>query len=146
MRHSSTVRLCVALLLLPAAVFAQHAPPTLKDPGRIYVGTMGESDRADEFRGMLDYELGRAGFKVTDFKPQADTTLTGLLAVRAEDDKSVARVTVFLKNKQGKTLWTGDFGATSTPMRLSESMRRRAEEVAAALKKQLAPPPPTRSR
>ncbi len=132
----------VALLLscsIPACAQAARQPP-VKNLGLIYVASMGESDKADEFRSMLGYELGQAGFKVTDFKLRADSILSGLLAIRPERGQSVARVTVFLKNKDGKTLWTGDFGATSKPTSISDSLRMRAEDVAAALKKLVGPP------
>ncbi len=129
----------VALLLSCcfAMLAQQTAQPPLKNPGRIYVASMGENEKADEFRGMLAYELGQVGFKVTDFKQQADTTLSGLLSIRPDRGQSLARVTVFLKDPRGNTLWTGDFGATAKPARVADTLRQRAEEVARALRERV---------
>ncbi len=142
----SRITLLALLLSCCAALLAQPAQPPLKNPGRIYVASMGENDRADEFRGMLAYELGHAGFKVTDFKQQADTTLTGLLSVRPDRGQSLARVTVFLKDARGNTLWTGDFGATAKPAGVAATLRQRAEEVARALRERVGPLRSSRSR
>ncbi len=146
MLPASRIALLALLVSCCAAMFAQPAQPPLKNPGRIYVASMGENDHADEFRGMLAYELGHVGFKVTDFKQQADTTLTGLLSVRPDRGRSLARVTVFLKDARGNTLWTGDFGATAKPAGMAVTLRQRAEEVARALRERVGPQRSSRSR
>ncbi len=142
----SRLTLLALFLSCCAAMLAQPAQPPLKNPGRIYVASMGETDKADEFRGMLAYELGNVGFKVTDFKQQADTTLSGLLSIRPERGQSLARVTVFLKDPRGNTLWTGDFGATAKPARVADTLRQRAEEVARALRERVGAQRSSRSR
>ncbi len=137
----TTAARVVALVLLLSccsAMQAQQGKARLKKSEPIYVGTMGDSDKAEEFRNMVGYELGRAGFKVTDFKQQNDKVLTGLLAIREEGRQSRVRATVFLKAPDGKMLWTGDFGASSRPMPIEDAMRRRATEIATSLRKQFA--------
>ncbi len=136
--RTAAARVMALALLLSccSAMQAQQGKARLKRSEPIYVGTMGDSDKAEEFRGMVGYELGRAGFKVTDFKQPTDKILTGLLAIREEGRQSRVRATVFLKTADGKTLWTGDFGASSRSMPIGDAMRRRATEIATSLRKQ----------
>lgn len=124
------------LLLLATGSFALDTKASLKKLGRIHVGSMGEGDEGEHFRVMLGYELGRSGFKVVDFEQQADVVLTGLLSTRVQAGRPVVRATVFLKTRDGKTLWTGDFDDTADGKRRNEdTLRRRAEDVAKALKR-----------
>ncbi len=136
--RTAAARVVALALLLSccSAMQAQQGKALLKTSAPMYVGTMGDSEKAEDFRAMVGYELGRAGFKVTDFRQQTDKILTGLLAIREEGRQSRVRVTVFLKTADGKTLWTGDFGASSGPMRIEDAMRRRATEIATSLRKQ----------
>lgn len=130
---------CVAVLCLVGVLCAQTPRAPIK-PGKIYVGSFGMGDDAEQLKLALGYELGRAGFKVTDFEPQADSTLTGLIVTRVEGGKSVKRVTLFLKDKSGKQIWNGDIGSTSTASRSAQdAIRLRAQDIAQALKKDSAP-------
>lgn len=132
---SRFVATCLAMLCAVATVSSQAAPTPVK-PGKMYVGSFGMGDDAEQLKLALGYELARAGFKVVDFEQQADTTLTGLIVTRAEGGKSVKRVTVFLKDKTGKQLWMQDLGSTSAATRTAQdAIRQRAEEIAKALKK-----------
>ena len=84
---------------------------------------------------MLGYELGRRGFKIVDFQPQADQILSGLLSMKISNGKTTARVTVFLKTKAGKMLWNDDIGGTEAGTRTArQSLQQRANDIADALK------------
>jgi hypothetical protein len=123
------------LLLLAGAAVSETKPPVVK-PGKIYIGSMGNGEDADQLRVALGYELGRAGFKVVDFEPQADTVLTGLIVTRVDEGKSAKRVTTFLKDRRtGKMIWNQDFGSTyAVAMSRNEAIRRRAQEIAHILR------------
>ena len=135
---------CVGLAGLFLLFFALSAPAqTGKDPlktGRIYVGSFGMGDDAEQLRLALGYELGRVGLKVVDFQGQADSVMTGLIVTRMESGKPVKRVTTFLKSRDEKTIWTQDFGPTD---HATNDLRQRAEEIATRLKRDASP---TRTR
>lgn len=138
-RGHNVMATCLVVLCLVVTMCAQASPAPVK-PGKIYVGSFGMGDDAEQLKLALGYELARAGFKVVDFEQQADTTLTGLIVTRNEGGKSVKRVTVFLKDKAGKQLWTQDLGSTSTATRTpQDGIRQRAGEIAKALKKDSSP-------
>ena len=134
---------CLAVLCLVGGVLAQTARVPIK-PGKIYVGSFGMGDDAEQLKLALGYELSQAGFKVADFEQQADSKLTGLIVTRMEGGKSVKRVTVFLTDKTGKQIWNGDIGSTSSATRSAEdSIRQRAQDIAKALKTDAAAPKAT---
>ncbi len=125
----------VGVLLVAVASVAQAPKPSLTTGTRIYVGTMGDSDQADQFRMMLAYELGRSGFKVVDFESQAGAVLTGILTKRVAGAQSVMRATLFLKTPEGKAMWTGDLDGAPADKR-KDTVRMRAEEAARMLKRE----------
>ncbi|MGH9521651.1 MAG: hypothetical protein ACRD3E_03865 [Terriglobales bacterium] len=127
-------------LVLAVMVAAQTKPSVVK-PGKIFVGSMGTGDDADQLRTALGYELGRAGFKVVDFEPQADSVLTGLIVTRVDEGKSAKRVTTFLKDRRtGKMVWNQDFGSTYKGTNSSDGIiRQRALEIAKILKEDSTP-------
>lgn len=119
---------------------AQSSQPPLKT-GKIYVGSFGMGEDAEQFKLALGFELTRAGFKVVDFEQQADSTLSGLIVTRVDGGLPVKRVTVFLKDGTGKQLWNQDIGSTSSSTRDGkEGIRRRAQDIAKALKQDSTPP------
>lgn len=128
------------ILLMAVSISAQTRTSAVK-PGKIYVGSMGSGDGADQLRVALSYELGRTGFKVVDFEPQADSVLTALIVTRVDAGKSATRVTTFLKDRRtGKMIWNQDFGSTyaATASR-DQAIRRRAQEIAQILKEDSTP-------
>lgn len=127
-------------LILAGTVTAQTKAPVLK-PGRIYVGSMGSGEDADQLRVAVGYELGQAGFKVVDFEPLADSVLTGLIVTRVDDGKPSKRVTTFLKDRRtGKMVWNQDFGSTyKGPSSRNGIIRQRAHEIAKILKEDCTP-------
>jgi hypothetical protein len=132
---------CALLLLFTASVLAQAARPPVKT-GKIYVGSFGMGDDAEQLKLALGYELTRAGFKVVDYQQQADSTLSGMITTRVEDGRPVKRVTIFLTDKTGKKLWNQDIGSTSSSTRDDkEGIRQRAQDIAKVLKQDSSPPP-----
>ncbi len=130
-----------ALILLAATSSASTSATAKSKIGRIYVGTMGDNDDAEQFRVMLQYELGRVGFKVVDFAPQADSVLTGLITDRVVGGKATSRVTVFLNGRNGKRIWTGESSGTPGEARSVEDIfRLRAQDIARSLKRYAAKP------
>ena len=128
------------------ASYAQSARTPVK-PGKIYVGSFGMGDDAEQLKLALGYELTLVGFKVVDYEPQADSTITGLIVTRVEDGKPVKRVTVFLKDKKGKQLWNQDIGSTSNATRNDEQgIRQRAHDIARMLKQDSAQNKPTTTK
>src|SRR6266567_4764255 len=93
---------------LSLALSAQQAP-SLGALKRIQIGSMGQSDEAERFRLLLDDELGKKGFVITDDPTTADAVLTGVLSVRVYADGSVARATMLLKSPDGLRIWGKDF-------------------------------------
>jgi hypothetical protein len=136
----------LVLILLSNFLFAQTGKPPVK-PGKIFVGSMGSGDDAEQLRLALGFELANSGFKVVDFEQQSNTVLSGLIATRMDDGKPVMRATVFLKDRTGKMLWNQDFGAASTSSKSNDTVRQRAREIAQRLKRDAAPKktPPARS-
>lgn len=123
---------------------AQTARPPVK-PGKIYIGSFGAGDDAEQLKIALGYELGQAGFKVVDFLNQADSWMSGLVVTRVEDGKHTKRVSVFLKDRQGNSLWNQDIGSTFSGARSgSDLIRQRAQQIAKELKKAAAPAPATK--
>jgi hypothetical protein len=130
----SVAGICAVLLLLTVSILAQGPKVPLKT-GKIYIGSFGMGDDAEQLKLALGYELTRAGFKVVDYEQQADSTLSGLIVTRVEGSRPVKRVTVFLKDKSGKQLWNQDIGSTSSSTRDGqEGLRRRAQDIARLLK------------
>ena len=124
--------LCAVLLAFTISVVGANTP--LKT-GKIFVGSFGMGDDGEQLRLALGYELGRVGFKVVDFEPQADSTLSGMIVTRVEGGRRVKRVTVFLKDKNGNQLWNQDIGSTANAASEAEGIRRRAQDIAGMLKK-----------
>lgn len=130
-----TVAGIVFVLMMAAAPLLSNAAKAPLKVGKIYVGSFGMGDDANELRTMLGYELGRRGFKVVDFEQQADQVLSGLLAMKVAGGKTTARVTVFLKARDGNMLWNDDIGGTAAGTRTArESLQQRANDIAEALK------------
>ena len=124
---------CFVILLLAIVAVGQTKTPV--KTGKIYVGSFGMGDDAEQLKLALGFELTNAGFKVVDFEPQADTTLTGLIVTRVESGRRVKRVTVFLKDKTGKQVWNQDIGSTSSSTRDDQQgIRQRAQDIARMLK------------
>jgi hypothetical protein len=134
----SVAAACAVLLALTIPIWAANAPVKT---GKIFVGSFGMGDDGEQLRLALGYELGRAGFKVVDFEPQADSTLSGLIVTRVEAGRPVKRVTVFLKDKAGNQLWNQDIGSTASAASEADGIRRRAQDIAGMLKKDAAPAP-----
>ena len=133
------VAACAVVLLLVGIAVGQSTK-TLVKTGKIYVGSFGMGDDADQLKLALGYELAQAGFKVVDFEPQSDSTISGLIVTRVESGKPVKRVTVFLKDKKGKELWNQDIGSTASATRSDEQgIRQRAQDIAKLLKKDSLP-------
>jgi len=130
---------CVGLaslfLFFALSAPAQSSNEPLKT-GRIYVGSFGMGDDAEQLKLALGYELGRVGLKVVDFQAQSDSVLSGLIVTRMESGKPVKRVTSFLKSRDGKTVWTQDFGPSD---RTTNDLRQRAVEIARRLKRDASP-------
>ena len=137
-----------ALALVLAATVAAQSKPSVIKPGKIYVGSMGTGDDADQLRMALGYELGRVGFRVVDFEPQADTVLTGLIVTRVDGGTSAKRVTTFLKDRRtGKMIWNQDFGSTYRGSASRDGIiRRRAQEIAKILKEDSTPPKTSKTK
>ncbi len=130
---------CAAVVLIAGVVLSQAARTPVK-PGKIFIGNFGMGDDADQLKLALGYELAQVGFKVVDFEPQADSTISGLIVTRVEGGRPVKRVTVFLKDKTGKELWNQDIGSTSSSTRKDEQgIRARAQEIARFLKQDSTP-------
>lgn len=127
-------------LALGGTVAAQ-AQTSVVRPGKIYVGSMGSGDDADQLRIALGYELGRVGFKIVDFEPQADSVLTGLIVTRVDEGKSTKRVTTFLKDRRtGRMVWNQDFGSTDSLNHSTDGLiRQRAQQIAKVLKEDSTP-------
>jgi len=135
------------LLVFVVMALGQSAKVSIKT-GKIYVGSFGMGDDAEQLKLALGYELTHAGFKVVDFEQQADSVLSGLIVTRVEGGRPVKRVTVFLKDKTGKQLWNQDIGSRSSSTHNDQQgIRARAEDIAKILKqdsilpKKTAPPP-----
>jgi hypothetical protein len=109
----------------------------LRDVRKIYVGDMGTADEADRFRLLLEEQLKKRGFSITQTAQEADAVLTGALSVRVMDEKSEARAFVKLEDASGRRLWARDFGHKRlvNPFSQQEPTRRRAEEVAKELRR-----------
>ena len=138
--RSIAVTVLLFLAFLPSA--SAQGPKAPIKPGKIYVGSFGMGDDAEQLKLALGYELTHAGFKVVDFEPQADSTLSGLIVTRIETGRPVKRVTVFLKDKAGKQVWNQDIGSTSTSTRNDQQgIQQRAQDIARILKQDAAPPP-----
>ncbi len=132
------------LLVISCLAAAQDARPPIK-PGKIFIGNFGTGEDADQLKVALGYELGQAGFKVIDFLNQADSWMSGLIVTRVENGKQIKRVTVFLKDRKGNTLWDHDIGANSSGSRQGEdAIRQRAQEIARELKKATTPAAPAK--
>lgn len=127
------------LLFISILASGQTARPAVK-PGKIFIGSFGSGDDAEQLKIALGYELSQAGFKVVDFLNQADSWITGLVVTRVEDGKQTKRVTVFLKDRQGNSLWNQDIGSASNGNRTgSDVIRLRAQQIARELRKDSAP-------
>jgi hypothetical protein len=139
-----------ALVLITSCFVAAQTPRPPVKPGKIYIGSFGSGDDAEQLKIALGYELGQSGFKVVDFLNQADSWMSGLVVTRVEDGKQTKRVTVFLKDRQGNSLWNQDIGSASAgEHKTSDVIRQRAQQIARELKrvsahttgtKKLAPP------
>jgi hypothetical protein len=107
-------RIVLLLVFVLAAIVpvrrgeAQNA--ALHKVNRIFVSDMGSGAEPQRFHGLLEDELQRVGFAVSDRSGDADAILTGEFSTEANGDRSFARVSVLLKSRDGKrTLWSGDF-------------------------------------
>jgi len=128
------------ILVVAAVAFGQTSKPAVKT-GKIYVGSFGMGDDAEQLKLALGYELTNVGFKVVDFEPQADSVLSCLIVTRVEGGRPVKRVTVFLKDKTGKQIWNQDIGSTSNSARNDQQgIRQRAQDIAKVLKQDSATP------
>lgn len=136
------VRVWAVTVIVFLSIFAsgQTAKAPVK-PGKIYIGSFGAGEDAEQLKLALGYELGRVGFKTVDFMSQADSWISGLIVTRVEEGKQTKRVTVFLKDRKGNTIWNQDIGATASGTRQTEdAIRQRAQDIARELKKDSAPP------
>lgn len=132
-----------AFVLIICSFAAAQSSRTPVKPGKIYIGSFGSGDDADQLKIALGYELSQAGFKVVDFLNQADSWMSGLIVTRMDDGKQTKRVSVFLKDRQGKSLWNEDIGSASTGAHTgSDVIRQRAQQIAGALKRAAAPVSP----
>jgi hypothetical protein len=138
--RSFAAGLSALLLFVSLTALAQTPRPPVK-PGKIFVDSFGMGEDAEQLKVALGYELNRAGLKVVDYQQQADSTISGLIVTRVDGGKQVKRVTVFLKDRSGKTVWNQDIGSTATATRDSrDGIRQRAEEIARVLMRDAAAP------
>ena len=126
---TTVTRLLFVPLLFTTIAFGQELS-TLK---RIHVGSMGQRDEAERFRMLLEEQLIKRGFEATDKPESADAILTGVLAIRVYADKSIARATVVLRNKEGARLWGGDFQPRRSFKAVQDTVKFRAENIASDL-------------
>jgi len=138
--RSFAAGLSAFLLFVSVTVPAQSSRQQVK-PGKIFVDSFGMGEDAEQLKISLGYELTRAGFKVVDYEQQAESKLSGLIVTRLEGGKQVKRVTVFLKDRSGRTIWNQDIGSTAVATRDSrDAIRQRAQEITRVLKRDAAPP------
>jgi len=116
--------------------FAQEGEGKLHLVQKIHIGEMGKSDEAERFQLLLEEQLEKNGFTVVSDADKADAILAGVLSLRVFDDISIARVTVYLKNPDGKKIWGGDFQPQSVFVeRVLDTVKLRAEDIAGKLRK-----------
>jgi hypothetical protein len=100
--------LLLVLAVLQSANFpqclAQGQNPALNRVREIYVGTMGQGDKSERFRLLLEKELLWVGFQTADKAESADAILTGTHSAEIHGDKAFARATVVLKSRSGKQI------------------------------------------
>jgi hypothetical protein len=123
------MKILLLTLLLAVPVIAQD----LHKVNKIFIGDMGTSDEAERFKMLLDDSLSKKGFTVVDKEEKADAVMTGVLSVRDHAKSSEARVTIFLKDKDGNKLWSMNFGSHRTWLR-KDPVEARADDVASKLR------------
>lgn len=131
------VFLAVAVVVILPHRRATAQNPALHQVNRIHVAAMGAGAESDRFRGLLEAELQRVGFTVSGSAGEADGILTGDFSAEVHADRSVARVTVLLKSRDGKrTLWSGDFISQHKGEGHEDVVKTLAETCAEQLRKQ----------
>jgi len=131
----------VFLAMAVVAIFplgrATAQNPTLHQVNRINVAVMGTGAESERFHGLLETELQRVGFTVTGGASDADAILSGDFSAEIHAERSVARVTVLLKSREGKrTLWSGDFISQHKGEGHEDVVKTLAQTCAEQLRKQ----------
>ena len=125
------VTLLVLLFATATFCFDDDFAPDLYLVNKIYVADMGSTDEAARFKLLLDEALSKKGFIVVDTAEKADAIISGILTVRVYDSAAVAHATVLVKNKDGKRLWSGDFGPpTFRSLKRKDTVQARADTIA----------------
>jgi hypothetical protein len=119
--------------LLLAGMPQQNHVTKLYEVQRIYVGEMGSSDETERFRLLLEDELRKKGFTIGASIENADAVLTGILSLRPEESRFLARATVRLKTATN-TLWSGDFEPKLHLRGPRDSVKLRAQDIADKLR------------
>ena len=123
----------LASIVLPACL-AEN--PALHRVSRIHVAPMGSGDQADRFHSLLQDELSKVGFEVSDQSANADAILSGTFSFESNGDRTSARATVTLKSRDGKkTLWSGDYISQHRGQGHEDVVQTVAENCAQQLRK-----------
>ncbi len=125
-----------AYLLLTTAVLSagQGAPPVTAS-GKIYVEPMGQDHEALRFRKLLSDGLSKAGLPIVKEAAEADLVLSSTLSTPVVSGDSRALASVALTNRQGQTIWDGEFPSSKRWPSGRDYVKRLAEEIVAALHK-----------
>ena len=137
MKFRMFVFLAVAVVVILPLRRATAQNPALHQVNRIHVAAMGAGAESGRFHGLLEAELQRVGFAVASSAGDADAVLSGDFSAEVHGDRSVARVTVLLKSRDGKrTLWSGDFISQHKGEGHEDVVKTLAETCAEQLRKQ----------
>jgi hypothetical protein len=110
--------------------------PALHRVSKIHVATMGSGDQADRFHSLLQDELSKVGFEVSEQSANADAILTGTFSFESGGDRTSARATVTLKSRDGRQiLWSGDYVSQHRGQGHEDVVRTVAENCAQQLRK-----------
>ncbi len=99
------------------------------------MGTMGQGGESERYRLLLEKELRRVGFDVANKDGDADAILTGTHTADVHGDKAFARVTVVLKTRSGRQIWSGDYVSQHWGEGANDTVQTTAENCADALRK-----------
>jgi hypothetical protein len=102
--------LLIAVTLVTGLVGRAQSRPVLHQIHKIHVAAMGSGAESDRFHGLLQGELRKAGFEISDSTSAAEADLGGEFSSEVHGDFSSAHANLRLKSRDGKrTLWSADY-------------------------------------
>ena len=135
-RMSLWPALCVfALFFLPPGFAQLPDAAALRHVKAIYIDAMGQGDEAERYRLLLQDQLRRVGFDVSERAEDADAILIGTLSAEVHSDIAMAHATLTLKTRAGRQIWNGDYVSQHWGQGGNDTVNETARNCANGLRK-----------